>query len=63
MGLCGIVACELECGVVCDSHFVVCFRFHFFDLGTTGGCLLAVPAWGGVAVLAHTLKQVHYERQ
>ena len=45
--LCGIVAGVLECGVVCDSHFVVCFRFHFFDLGTTGGCLLAVPAWGG----------------
>ena len=47
----------------CDSLDIHSFllQLHFFDL-RTGGCLLAVPA-RGVAVLAHTLKQDHYERQ
>ena len=54
---------SLNVMVVCDSCSVICFRFHFFDLGHHWGMLASCACLGGVAVLAHILKQAHYERQ
>ena len=48
--------------VVCEVYSLVCFKFHHFEL-RTGGMLASCACLGGVAVLAHILKQDHYERQ